>query len=91
MQLLRMIKALVSKVKNRGGQKQKNPTLKRTGMDKIRAGQPKKRYKVHYGVYHDGNLITRFELMITAKSRGHAWKILDQYVAIRPTAVTRAQ
>lgn len=63
--------------------------LKLGFMERLRNTQEQsKEYTVRYGVYHDGRLVTQFDMGIKAKSRPHAWAILKTHVVVKPTRLS---
>lgn len=51
----------------------------------------KKTYVVEFGIYHDGQKVSGFPMKVKANSREHAWKIISNYVEIKPIKLTLDQ
>jgi hypothetical protein len=41
-------------------------------------------YIVEFGIFHDGIKVSNFNMEIKANSREHAWRILANYVEVKP-------
>lgn len=44
----------------------------------------KQTFVVEFGIFHDGLKVSSFNMEVKANSRAHAWKILANYVEVKP-------
>lgn len=51
----------------------------------------KRTYEVIFGIYHDGIKVSQFPMKVKANNREHAWKIIGNYVEIKPIKLTLEQ
>ena len=63
----------------------------RTFTERFKSKIVREKYRVRYLITFDGDVLDKFDLVITAKSQDHAWEQVKRFIVVKPLKVERVK